>query len=708
MTFEDELGNLLRQAGAAHTLPTPAGADTVTARYQRRHRRRTSIGGIAAALVLAVASYGVFRATVPDESSTVATVPDSTTAIVDGDGADAPDDALTGEATDAALEPAAAPEPEAGAPENPGPIVTSAELVDSISSIMTVDGGYIGFSSIPAFENGTPTSQVVAVESLDGENWVASADATVPDDLAFVMSLTEGDGAWFMVGGTSGVNFGGPGAMFISTDQRTWTEVTVPGLEPRDGMIVEVNVLSVAHGPAGFLAVVDVYEEVDPERFGLDVAQICSVSGTKATDDATEAKYSVFLCGPNQDLETITVDVPADFQPHEFGISEPSFRVFHIGDGSAPELVEGPPGVAFIAGDDDGYMALLTVGGQAAFSSSNDGRTWTPSDAPGGDPGAGNSQPSPGRLVSIGDRMLLIESSGLSTRVFASDDFGATWSEVALPTIDGVDSVIVQVVTSNEHGVGFTAVDATSMDAFGPGRITFEFVNDGFTFRTAEADPLMFEVVDPDGVVIKSLPTEALFSFDEEVDGILREANGWISILDDDGETIVGFHANQAMQQFESVTEGPATTGSVTIEKEGYVLDMVPEGEGMLFTLIDDEGVVETWVVGDEFESQPGLEFNDVDDAIFSDPISGEVILTITDAEGQAAFESAMDAGEFSIEGLSEQALYVFASRDGLNWDIAGQVDGFGGSMTVGEDEVVVVAYGMTGAEVAVLPMPGG
>jgi len=698
MTFEDELGSLLRQAGEAHTLPTPAGAEAVTSRYQRRHRRRTSLASVAAALVLAVASFGVFKATAPNESSTVATVPETAIAVIDEAGDDAA--VAGGTAEDAVPADAESPPDPVPAPVEP---ISSTELLSSMGSIVTLDDRYVGFSAMPAVPNGPELTEVVGLESTDGENWTEFDLGDLPDSVLYVHALHEGDSAYLMVAGDETITTSSPGALFVSNDLSSWTKVEVPTEQPAEGMISGSAVLDVAHGPAGFVAVIDAYEDIDPARLGLSASQTCGVSGRKETPDAEQATYSIFGCDPGQAVEEVAVDVAADFQPRDHAY-RPDGRVLFIGDGSNPVFVDAPAGIARVTADASGYYAMTTGSfGANSISRSVDGRTWTGAER-------GNDDTGPllitSRLISIDDRLVALAFDEDGSEVVVSEDDGATWADIELPSIDGVTDAMAQTMVANEHGVAIAVVDRSALEFLEPGSITFEFESDGYTFKTADDDPTTFEVVDAAGRLVIGVPIDDVFDPTVEIDGMERDSSGGISVLDNRSEVLVRFHPNQAMQNFKSVEEDHFGTGRAVVEKDGFRLEITPVGIAMMFSLFEADELLGTWTFDEDTESQPGLEFAENEDAIFSDIVTGEQLVVISEAEGAAAMQAAFESGELAMNGAPLETTYVLASRDGVNWVIAGQFDGFGGSMTVGDGEVVAVTFSATGSQVQVFPLP--
>jgi len=698
MTFEDELGPLLRQAGSAYKLPTPAGAEQVTARYQRRHRRRTSIAGIAAALVLAVASYGVVQATAVDESSTVATVPEPTIAVVDEN-----------------AEPAARV---AEVAETPQPIspsefdLSSDDLAAAIGSIVSVGDRYVGVSYVAdRTADGVvgPNPRILTVESVDGQEWAPRSSGELPQGLGYVRSIIEGDDNFLLLGGQSGLVSSG-GAMYLSDDMDTWTEIDVPSPEPAEGLVTVVSIQDVAHGPAGYVASVDVYEEIDPERFGFDEGDVCSITGAKGREDATEATYTLFPCTPGGEYETAVFEVDATFQPRSVIGRAPSLQLLLIGDGSAPELIDAPDYLSTMTADESGYTAIIADPETPTVARSVDGRTWTTDPAALGDVEVltGPSHLA-GGFVSIGDRLLLADWGPDSTKLVASDDFGASWKEVAMPYVEGVGLLQVGELSASEYGVAITATSGQDPQVFAPGAIAFEFETDDYVFRSAATDLETMEIIDPSGVLVGTASVVDVVGFNGqyvEIDGMVRDAAGRLTVLDDAGEELVSFHPQQVLTGFESIGPDPAS-GSVTIEKEGYVLDMVLEGFAMTFTLSEGSDEIGSWRVDEDVEGEPGLTFDENEDAVFTDPLTGEELLVITEAEGRAAFEAAEESG-VDFGGPGSQTTYIVTSRDGVNWEVAGNVEAFGATVVVGDGEVLVSAFGPLGNEITILPMPGG
>lgn len=686
MTFEDDLGTLLRQAGDAHTLPTPAGAATVTARYKRRHRRRNGIGGVAAALVLAAASYGIFQSTAVDDSSMVATVPDRAVVVEEGSSGDV-----------------SLPQPSPTVDASAEPIPATEEMVSSIGSIATVDGRYVGFSSTGAVPGSTESPGIVGLESADGENWNEFDLGNLPDSLVYVHQIHEGADGYLLVAADDMFTTFGPSALFLSDDMTNWTEVDVPLAEPAEGMVSVVTVREATSGPSGFVAVVDTYEEVDPARLGLTAGQMCGLAGMKETPESEQATYTVFPCGPDQAVEDITVEVASDFQPRNF-VDRPGGRVLFIGDGSAPTFVESPTGISRITTGESGYVAMTTGElGENSISRSVDGRTWT--EATGSLEGSA-SPPFTGGLVAIDGRLLAMQPKHEGVVVAASDDDGASWSDLDLSEIKELEGTMAQSMAVGSSGVAITMVEQSSLDFVEPGSIKFAFEDDGYVFRTAEEDPAVFEVVDSDGKLVRSVPLDSIFDESSEIEGMERDSAGGISVLDEDGERLVRFHINQILQNFEVTGENEFATGVAVLEKDGYRLEITPTGMAMNFSLFEGDEMLNSWTLDETLDSQPGLEFNDAEDAVFSDVETGEQLLVVTEAEGSAAIEQAAVAGDLQFNGAPSGTTYVIASRDGVNWDVAGQFDGFGGSMTIGDGEIVLATYGAAGANMLVLPMP--
>lgn len=698
MTFEDELGPLMRQAGAAHTLPTPAGVDAVTTRYKRRHRRRTGIGGVAAALVLAVASYGVFQATAVDDSSTVATVPDQTATVSVDDG---DNDNSAGEVA-GGIDESAAGERQPDTPPDDGAATarSTEQLVESITNVVSVDGRYVGFSAIP-LELGAEGFSVGAVESVDGQEWSELDLGNLTDSLEFVQSVTVDDGRYLAVGQVA-MGAWAAAEMLVSTDFHTWTDVKVPLPDPADGMVNRVSVAGVVAGPAGFLAIVDGYEEIDPARLGLTLSEICSLSGTKESPTATEATYAYLKCGPDEVLATTTVEVPADFQPRSDAST--SYRLLFIGDGSDPFFVDAPGAFLSLAADDAGYVAMTTGPlGAEALSRSVDGVNWT-------EVSVGEAVPSTlvlGRqLTTLGDRLIAFGFGPSGASISMSDDDGVTWAEGQLPSIEGIESLAIENVVATADGVVAIAADA-ALSLSAPGVFAFDFEVDGYRIASAESDPLLLEVTDPDGAVIVSASIDSVLSLTQESTGLSRDSSGIISVLDDADQPLVRFHENQLYQNF-TIDEQYAPSGTVVIEKQGYRLELEPMMAGMEVVLFADDEIVGEWSVDDDFREGPGIRFADNDDLIFTDPDTGEQLLVVTEAEGNAAFEEAMTSGAVNLGPVGGSTRYVLASRNGQRWEVVGEVGGFGGPMAVSETDVLVMTYAPSGPDIAVFPLPEG
>lgn len=499
--------------------------------------------------------------------------------------------------------------------------------------------------------------------------------------------------------------------MYLSTDMSTWTEVELPVPAAADGLITMVEIRDVAYGPAGFLAAVDIYEEVDPARFDAAGDDICSASGAKDSPDATTATYSIFPCGPEGEVETQVIEVDADFQPRTFDIRSSAGQIVLIGDGSAPQLVDAPANLASMTADESGYTAFLNDPAGATIGRSVDGRVWTIEPDAFRDFPTLFQQPYPGRIAAVGGRLLMLDWITNSTSVLASDDAGRTWELIEMPEVEGVENLRFQQVATNEYGVAFTAVDAADQPT-GPGMTGFEFENDGYTFRTADGDPETFEVVDPDGAVVRAAPVTDVMGFgsgglNSEIEGMTRDDAGRITVFDDAGEELVSFHPDQAMRSFSPIPSDPPD-GSVAIEKDGYILEMEIGALSMIFTLFDGTEQIGTWNVDETTGSEPGLTFLPNQDLVFTDVETGEELVVITEAEGSAAFDAAIESGEFDLGGMESQTMYVIASRDGIDWAVAGTVEGFGTSLTIGDGEIVTISFGPTGSDISILPMPGG
>jgi len=670
MNLEDRLHADLKTLGDSQPVRA-ADLQGILDKTTARRRRRTVGAGLAAAALITVGAYAgnalidrvetsaVITADQPAKQDPVENEP------VEHDQAD--DEQTNGETSEGAQADGRAPVAEPAEPPPPGLAPTAAAGGVRITSVAPTADGFVSIGNV----DGVP----VIERSADGQEWQRMATNGLPDQQP-LMSLTPlEDGYLAFVPDERGLGI----QAVRSDDLSIWTPVTLPEFEnPADGSPRIYSINSVLDGPAGLVVIGSYFDQP-----------------TRSPGDLTEPGVPSVVEVPPTSIALLSTDGASSFVTSNLP----------------------PINALFGHATDDRYVVVATRADSPTMSSysSVDGMNWA--EQPLLDDAVTGQRParlSDGTLVRLAH-----SSTAACCDMQRSTDNGETWVVAATPpdfatalTDRGID---MQIDSVNQLYVGQAGLVTTAHSWPDLPTVVPTFVPDPPAGLGAGAVSVPFEHDTHSGVV-EFLPSgDPLEIAAPKL--FVRHSDGRVGPITEITDPVVDCCLGGDMHlpledgsiitvSVDDIREAGGVETWLSISKAGYVFEVDdPTSPVAFIRLADSSGAtIGAWpfVVLNGGEETTGLDVLEGGDLIFTDPVTGERLVTITDAEGDAAAAAAgppvpepppVFDEVAPLSGPPQGRLMLFHSVDGIEWTplLDEPRVGFAPSVAVGDDEVVVL-----------------